>query len=651
MYMIDINSYLKDITPINVLDIIGMDVLKNILNGYSYALESGITVIYTDNIPIDKSKLKRIDALEGEALKTYQKICAHWRDPNDCNMNDYCSKCDNNEAFLYFEKKWDGLRIFRCTPLSLWEMTYPITINNNVIGVLFVGQMIVNHSRFNWRKEFSDINLDNHIDWSTLNNEEDNHLDTVRLQIQQENNIPPKSKEDLLKIFDAKNQELVEGFTFLGIHDFKMRILKFVDFGRMMQELISEMYYALKESAGHKLIGQYSNKFDTIGYSESKQYWEDFALILSTLKEIPGIESVELFNRERSRYVRNVPFDDLKEANLYTSDIIQAIDTKKFIQIDHLKCKNSLNELDEGQTQIYGYRADTGFGSELCSTLILIKGNLAGEYNDIVEKICEISSIASNLALMIYRERENDKNYQRHVSNIGHSFRTPLQALHLVMEELKLEIGNDNLQIAAEIQYALDRIKDAKEDLEILLGPTTKNKDTIDIVSSINYLTGYMKPMADKQACRFVKLGDWPEKIFIKGNKYEIERAIINLLDNAIKYSFGNNNNSHLGYNEISISIKVENDIIVLSIQNYGIGIPSEKIDIIRKYNSSGNFIDKKRSRLGLGLGLPYSIEIIEKEGGWLEIDSSPAINSTEIEKEKLIKFLTTVKISLPIQK
>lgn len=650
--MIDIESYLKEITPVNVLDITKMEVLKNILNGYSYALESGITVIYTENIHAELSSLNRIDALDGEALRTYQKICAHWRDSNECSMDKFCSNCDNNEAFIYFENKWEGLRIFRCKPLSLWEMTYPITINKHIVGVLFAGQMVVNHGRFNWKEELEKISLEKHIDWETIISEEDNHLETVKQQIILKKEISQKQKEKLLELLNENNPKQIEKFTLLGIDDFKKRIQKFVDFGKMMQDLMVEMNNAKKESASHQLIGQFSNRFDTINYSEYDQYWKDFASILNTLKKIPGINSVDLYTRERSRYIRNIPEDKTKEANLFTSDVIQTFDAKKFILINPAMDDNSINKLEDGRLQIYGYRSDTGFGRELCSTLIILKGNLSGEHDALIEKICEITCITSNLALMIYRERENDKNYQRHVSNIGHSFRTPLQALSLVLEDLKLQAVSNQLQIANEIKYALDRIKDAKEDLEILLEPTSKNEDTIDFIATMNYLVCYMKPMADKQPCRLVKQGDWPKNILIKGNKYEIERAIINLLDNAIKYSFGGKaHNAPTGYYEVRISITVENNIVVLFIQNYGVGIPPEKINNIREYNLRGNVADKKKSRLGLGLGLPYAIEIIEKEGGWLEINSIPVNNATEEDIKKFLRYITTVKVSLPVQK
>jgi signal transduction histidine kinase len=94
---------------------------------------------------------------------------------------------------------------------------------------------------------------------------------------------------------------------------------------------------------------------------------------------------------------------------------------------------------------------------------------------------------------------------------------------------------------------------------------------------------------------------------YLNGDPDSLGKAIVNLLDNALKYS--------LGRPAVAIAVSTSLDHVDISISDHGIGIPQE-------YNRSifeqffrvpqGNLHDVK----GFGLGLSYVKEVIEQHNG-----------------------------------
>jgi signal transduction histidine kinase len=103
------------------------------------------------------------------------------------------------------------------------------------------------------------------------------------------------------------------------------------------------------------------------------------------------------------------------------------------------------------------------------------------------------------------------------------------------------------------------------------------------------------------------------DEIMIEGNNGLLDLAIINLLQNAVKYS---KDNPH-----ITVTIEDKVDSVFFSIEDKGIGIASENIPYIfdRFYT-----VNKSHARRlgGAGLGLSMVKIILEKHGAWIKVKS-----------------------------
>lgn len=128
-----------------------------------------------------------------------------------------------------------------------------------------------------------------------------------------------------------------------------------------------------------------------------------------------------------------------------------------------------------------------------------------------------------------------------------------------------------------------------------------------------------MLPLADEKKISI--LYEYPGEIYIKMDLERIEQVLVNLFDNAVKFS-------NPGA-EICLKVEEKKDsVVVVSVQDQGMGIPKDRLeDIFQKfYTLPGGGKGKKR---GTGLGLAICKGIIEGHGGRIWVESDVGKGST----------------------
>ena len=110
----------------------------------------------------------------------------------------------------------------------------------------------------------------------------------------------------------------------------------------------------------------------------------------------------------------------------------------------------------------------------------------------------------------------------------------------------------------------------------------------------------------------------------MNGRKNLIQRSLNNIINNSIKYA-----------NKINIKLSKENNNIIITIDDDGLGIPENEYQNVFKPFYK---LDKSRgdSRSSVGLGLSITSDIIKSHGGNIILEKSP-INGLR------------VKVSLPL--
>jgi two-component system CheB/CheR fusion protein len=221
---------------------------------------------------------------------------------------------------------------------------------------------------------------------------------------------------------------------------------------------------------------------------------------------------------------------------------------------------------------------------------------------------------------------EQKKELERKDEFIGvasHELKTPLTSLKGYLQLIQLH-KRENLpdivkQYLNKANIALGKLQFLVDDLldmsKIKAGRLSYNLDIInlkEVVASCVENAIHMNPS-------FVFEVENTSDLMIKGNAERIEQVLMNLINNAVKYSNGSR--------RVIIKSAKHEDCVRVSVTDFGIGLSEEQ-----KYKVFERFYrveDKKNMTSGLGMGLYISSEIIHTHNGQIGVESKPGEGST----------------------
>ncbi|MBE6044162.1 MULTISPECIES: two-component system histidine kinase PnpS [Clostridium] len=202
------------------------------------------------------------------------------------------------------------------------------------------------------------------------------------------------------------------------------------------------------------------------------------------------------------------------------------------------------------------------------------------------------------------------------VANVSHELKTPLTSIKGFAETLKYVEDKDTREkFLSIINDETDRLTRLISDILILSDleqhKEFKVKEDIDVTEAIINVYNLMKNTADKKGVKLQT--ECNENITIIGDKDKFKQMLINLIDNAIKYSERGD--------FVLIKCKNGKNVCVITIEDTGVGIPKEHIPRLfeRFYR-----VDKARSRSrgGTGLGLAIVKHIVLSFKGEIFVES-----------------------------
>jgi signal transduction histidine kinase len=211
------------------------------------------------------------------------------------------------------------------------------------------------------------------------------------------------------------------------------------------------------------------------------------------------------------------------------------------------------------------------------------------------------------------------------VSNVSHELRTPLALIRLYAETLELGristkekkhqyyriIRKESERLTALINNILDfsRIEAGRKEYEF------RETDIADLVR--NTLDSY-RYQIEQQGFELEEAID-TELPAVRIDREAIARALVNLVNNALKYS---QDQKYIG-----VKLYRENGSVKLEVADHGIGIARrDQTKIFEKFYRAGDPL--VHNTKGSGLGLSLVRHITEAHGGEIEVESSPGAGS-----------------------
>ena len=225
---------------------------------------------------------------------------------------------------------------------------------------------------------------------------------------------------------------------------------------------------------------------------------------------------------------------------------------------------------------------------------------------------------------------EQDKIKNEYVYQITHDIKGHIASIKHCVEAAKLIVDTEKKNEF--IVRALDRSNTLTTFINELMRITqlrlnqSFEMDFFSIKDALNnVISNASIQIENKNIKHTFTIDDSVDKIF--GNRFLIEEALSNIIQNAIKYTAQNGT--------IKTNCYSENDKVVIEISDSGIGIPEDQIhQIFKEFFRASNAKEQEKESNGLGLSIVQ--KIIQKHNGKIIVNS-------------IVNKGTTFKVILPI--
>lgn len=208
------------------------------------------------------------------------------------------------------------------------------------------------------------------------------------------------------------------------------------------------------------------------------------------------------------------------------------------------------------------------------------------------------------------------------ISIASHELKTPITTLNAslqLLDKMRHSATSDIFtKMLSQSRRSMERIKTLVDDLlnvgRVQQGELPLNKTVFTLSQLLN---SCCNPISVAGKHHFHIVGD--KEVRVYADEQRIDQVIVNLVNNAVKYAPNSKN--------ISLAIEKQDDMVKVSVIDYGAGIETEKLQyLFQRYyriNATGNHTS------GLGLGLYISAEIIKRHGGEIGVESTLGKGST----------------------
>jgi heavy metal sensor kinase len=253
-----------------------------------------------------------------------------------------------------------------------------------------------------------------------------------------------------------------------------------------------------------------------------------------------------------------------------------------------------------------------------------------GERLPVIPTGDEMERLSISLNRMIDRLEDALAHNRRFSADVSHELRTPLTIMRGELEPLveNPELSHQSQDAIGSTLEEIERMSDIVENLLAISKLDFRNsmpRSPVNLELLASSTVEQMQLLAEDKdiSVHFDAAGE----TWVPGDRGHLQQVIVNLLDNAFKYTPSGG--------DVWLSVSTESSHGIVEIRDNGIGIPAECLPFVfdRFYRA-----DKARSREsgGTGLGLSIVSAICTAHGGTISIQSTEGAG-------------TTVRVELPL--
>ncbi len=450
--------------------------------------------------------------------------------------------------------------------------------------------------------------------------------------------------EKLLACREAMNS-VEKSFNQIQRSQSILSIRNFIDKLTLFRHSISRLSTLEKESKSRSFMSDSRlNEYATIIYSVSNTLISDVKspesekgiLVNEDLDKITKIMDAIRYELQERLNVELNHVENWQNQSLYFFEELELLLVSFFI----LATLFSLTAFAISGHVLRRYLGFLSFGANEISS-----GNLDYRFNDTTtDVIGEVMRDFDGMAIQLQKQtnilekinREIQKkateleeahlHKDRFLANMSHELRTPLNSIigfsDLLIAKSKALSPEKTDEFAKKIlsaaEHLLELISDLLEIAKVDAGVLTIHPENFNLKLLVKNAIEMMQPMADKKNLE-LKLVLPQHKITINADKRLIRQVLINLINNALKYSKKGN---------VTVSVTEFNKNLKIEIADTGIGISEKDVKLI--FNDFHRVEQGLTSNYeGVGLGLTLSKRIIELHKGEIKVQSKLKRGST----------------------
>jgi two-component system, OmpR family, sensor histidine kinase TctE len=221
----------------------------------------------------------------------------------------------------------------------------------------------------------------------------------------------------------------------------------------------------------------------------------------------------------------------------------------------------------------------------------------------------ELAPFVAEINSFVERLRDRIEYMQQFIANAAHQLRTPLTALNGQVELLS------NEDVTAQGRYRLERIQERTGQLarlanQLLSHAMVAHRQQAVRATSVNLVEVTRRALAEAipdstDRDVLVSLYPQPEPLVLSGDPVNIEEAIKNVVDNAMR---------HGASSEIRVRVFQKECVAVVEVEDDGPGIAPEKWPLVLQ-----RFGMSSKEGRGSGLGLSIAAEVTAAHGGSID--------------------------------